>query len=512
MADIIYTGKGAQAPQVRGYALQALSQFGQQDLARKTSEIEQAYKDRDSFAKMLEMDPVYASSQAAQNRIASIMDGYIDEMTMMNKKRTGPMTTKDIMKMQQARGRAMAEMGYIKAANDEFVQASKMYNAAPYKYDDETWQEYQRVWLTEGVRPDSPPLLPAAQDPISVGLQNLGDMGLKFEYSDVSRENVSDVEDRVTQIGKYNIPDNVSLDDIISRSVSPDQPWNIQKTFNSSKVSDAEQNKYIGLANGDEATAANMWYRDKMQEALLAESRKTKSMSARREYIDPITRESMKTRFSADGSTYIYDNDAVFQKGIQNLAIGESGEGFAVLKPMLVNIPADNLKFTNDVTFDKGSRIWVQPQQVVFKNGQVEYAVDPSKNGEVWVTANSEDEVPLEEIIDAEQLPGGKMRYRGKLRALTALGNVEDTRSVMKWDLGEVYDRWKAEFDQKSPTKPVEEKKTKKFSWLNPTTWFNGESSEAMFEINGEQYSEADLRGAGWKDADIAKLKKANNE
>jgi len=508
----IYTGRGAEAPQVRGYALQALSQFGQQEQARKTMEIENAVKDRDAFAKMLELDPVYASSAAAQDRIASIMDGYIDEMTMMNKKRKGPMTTQDLMKMQQARGRAISHMGYIKAANDEFVQSAKMYNAAPWKYDTETWTEYQETWLKEGVRPETPPLLPAAQDPIAVGLQNLMDTGLKYEYSDVKRENISEREDRVTQVGRWNIPYNVPMEDIISRSISRDQPWNIQKTFRSNKVSDAERRKYISMANGDEVAAANMRYYNQMEAALQAEDTRYKSYSARRDYVSPIDRESMKTRFSDNDSVYIYDNDAVFQKGYQELALGDPGDGMSIIKPMLINIPADQLEFTEDVQFDPGSRIWVQPQQVTFKNGKVEYALDPTKNGEVWITASNEDDLPFDKVLEAIDLPGGKKKYRGVLKALTALGDVEDTRSLMKYDFGEVYDKWKSEWESKQGEKPKEQaKEEKKFKWLNPSTWFNGETNKAVFSIQGEEYTEDELRQGGWTDKDIAELKKRGN-
>jgi len=163
MAEIIYTGKGYQAPETRNYALQALSMFGQQEQARKTWELERAYKDRDMFAKMLELDPVYASSKAAQKKIADIYDGYISKMTILNKNRIGPMSTGDLVEMQQLRGEAMAEMNYYKAASDQITNAARIYNDNPGAYNGELWNEYLREWMQEGTIPQGPPLLPAIQ-------------------------------------------------------------------------------------------------------------------------------------------------------------------------------------------------------------------------------------------------------------------------------------------------------------------------------------------------------------
>ena len=93
MPQVIYTGKGLEAPQTKGYAMQALSQFGQQDLARKTSQIQAQAKDRDTFSEMLKLDPVYASSQRDQKDIGLAMDGFLDKMTEFNKSRSGPLST-----------------------------------------------------------------------------------------------------------------------------------------------------------------------------------------------------------------------------------------------------------------------------------------------------------------------------------------------------------------------------------------------------------------------------------
>ncbi|GAG12875.1 unnamed protein product, partial [marine sediment metagenome] len=112
MATPGYTGQGLQAPRTEGRALQALSQFGQQEQIRNSQKIQQGVRDRDKFADMLAVDPVYATSQGLQQKIASSMDQFQDEMTEMNKSRRGVMTTEDLMKMQQSRGRVMAEMNH----------------------------------------------------------------------------------------------------------------------------------------------------------------------------------------------------------------------------------------------------------------------------------------------------------------------------------------------------------------------------------------------------------------
>ena len=68
MPQILYTGKEYQAPRPQGAALQALSQYGQQERARQTYELEVGRKDRDKFSEMLKMDPVYVSSRKSQDR------------------------------------------------------------------------------------------------------------------------------------------------------------------------------------------------------------------------------------------------------------------------------------------------------------------------------------------------------------------------------------------------------------------------------------------------------------
>ena len=88
-----YSGTGLQAPRTEGRALQALSQFGQQEQVRKSQEIQQGVRDRNQFAKMLEMDPVYATSQGLQKGIATAMDQFIDEMTDLNQQRRGTLST-----------------------------------------------------------------------------------------------------------------------------------------------------------------------------------------------------------------------------------------------------------------------------------------------------------------------------------------------------------------------------------------------------------------------------------
>jgi len=512
----IYTGENyVQVPQTRGYAMQALSQFSQQQQARQTFTLQQAYKDRDTFAKMLELDPVYASSQAAEKHIAGILDGYLGEMALMNKNRIGPLTTRDLVGMNQARSRAMAEMNYIKGASDEFIAAAKAYNAAPDKYDEETFTEYKNTWLRDGTRPEGPALLPAAEDAIVVGLRNLEDYGLKKSTTEATREvQPGGTEAKVGLEERWNVPDDVPLEDIISRSYTQQQPWNIYKTFNSKNTPQAEKDLYMKMANGDKDVAANLWYVKKMKENLDQVFTFHKTVRVPQGSISPVERENMKTRFSSDESVYLYDNDAVFQKGYQDLAIGKSGEGFAILKPSLINIPADNLEFNGSIAFDKGSRVWVQPQQVTFKDGKVEYAVDPTKNGEVWIIADKEADVPLDKIMETQPLPNGKMKYRGRLKALTALGDVEKAKPLMPYNFATVYDKWESEWKTTSQGKTQEPatKEQKGFKWLNPSTWFSNESTNAVFDIKGEQYTEQELKDGGWSDAQISQLKKEGNE
>ena len=165
MPQVLYTGKGLETPQDKGYAMQALSQFGQQEQARKTYELETQRKDRDKFADMLKLNPVYVTNKNAQDRVAKIMDDFMGKMTILNKNRTGPLSMADLTAMQQERGMARAEMQYIKGASDRLTQAIQLDMQNPGKYNTRLLNEYRRQWDEEGTLPDGPLNIPAFQNP-----------------------------------------------------------------------------------------------------------------------------------------------------------------------------------------------------------------------------------------------------------------------------------------------------------------------------------------------------------
>ena len=483
----IYTGKGLEAPQVRGYAMQALSQFGAQEQARKTMDVERGYKDRDTFAKMLELDPVYASSQAAQKRIAAILEGYKDEMTMMNKKRIGPTTTTDLMKMQQSRGRAMAEMEYIKGANDEFIQAAKQYNASPWKYDDDTWNDYQRTWLEDGVRPDAPPLLPAAQDPIVMGLENLKILGIEFDYTDESRELLpGGGEAMVKQVGRYNIPDNVPFEDIISHTYTTNQPWNIYKTFTGKRTPEAERAKYISMANGDEAMAADLWYNQKMKDALNAEDVKYKNVRVPRDPMNYQSREQSKTYLSRDGKTQFIDNNPAFtkQKVYGGMVATKGSEGIRFQDQKKYDVPVEFLDFSKELGLPPATRVWVIPS--IAADGKVEFGIDSKTTGDITISVDEYGKLPKAQRkkYKSEYSDDGTATYKYNEpipENITAIGDVDVVGTFLDPLFLQRYNEW---FGETNPPKATTTTTTKTGSSKLPADWYIGLEGDDRDKVN----------------------------
>ena len=429
----IYTGENyVQVPQTRGYAMQALSQFSQQQQARQTVTLQQAYKDRDSFARMLELDPVYASSQVAQKEIADIMDGYIDEMTLMNKNRFGPMSTNDLLKMQQARGRAMAKMNYIKGASDEFIDAAKTYNAAPDKYDEETWMDWKNTWLKDGTRPEGPALLPAAKDAIVVGLNTLRkDYGLTQSKTEVSREiQPGGTEAKVGMMTKWDIPDGVSMEDIIERSYSPEQAWNINKTFRSKYTPQEDKDLYMKMANGDEDVASHMYYVKKMKDIFDSNFVNYETVRVPQNTSNYQSREQSKTYLSPNGDTQYINNSPAFtrQKVYGGMVATKGTEGIRFQDENKYDIPAGFLSFSKELGLPPETRVWVKPS--IAADGKVEFAIDSKTTGDITISVDEYNKLPKAQRkkYDSEYAEDGTATYRYKEpipENITATGDVD---------------------------------------------------------------------------------------
>jgi hypothetical protein len=502
----IYTGQGLRAPRTPAYALQALSQFGIQEQARKTAEIEKSYKEREKFTDMLKIDPVYLASTKAQNIMAQDIDDFVNEMTSVYKTSGGRLSTPQLAKMSQARAGVMAKMGYMKAVDDEMRRAAQLVATDP-RYDRPMFEEALKEWTENGVAPEGGFLYPAVQNPIIEYQNMVNSMG--FKYETVTKETaISPTEERVEEYrmwDKRGYDENRLQDETAS---VPRQQLNIQGWFDRS-VPENVQSSYIKKAGGDVNAAANMWYKDSTRGMVFNEMRRTDT----RAYRDPRTYQEKEAEQTFQrGNMWFYNGKEAFIHGAPPTAIIDSGDGmsFAADAPT-ISIPADQLKFNRDIEFDKGSRIEVQPQSVVFENGEIEYSVDPVRNGEVWVIVDDEDEVPLREIVESIELPGGKHKYKGVLKAITAAGAVDDAMTGLDVNYGgtfsQKYNEWRGTQQPKQPTK----KKQRGWRFLNPSKWLSGEGppeTEPMLEWQGSEYTEQELRSAGWTDADIERLKK----
>lgn len=273
MAQVIYTGKGYQAPQSQGRALQALSQYGQQEQGRKTYELETARKDRDKISELMRIDPVYTTNIKAQKRIAKIMDDVLAGMTEFYKKRGGRMSMTDTTELQRMRGEAMAEMGMIKASSDQLTQAYQIAAQKPGVYNERLLNQWRNEWEDSldngiGLPPQGPPLVPAFRDPEMLW-RDLGQSyrsgaryikGVEYDYK--GREmtpyemtyphRAGMTEERLDQMYLNN-------QGLVSNLIG----WFAEKEFNDPQ----EYDKYMKEANHNEASAAIKWFRDNRSEA-----------------------------------------------------------------------------------------------------------------------------------------------------------------------------------------------------------------------------------------------------
>ena len=242
--------------------MQALSQFGQQEQARKTYELEAGRKDRDKFADMIKLDPVYASSRKAQDRIAKIMDSFVDKMTMMNKKRTGPLSMSDLTAMQQERGLAMAEMNYIKGNQDRLTQAHQAAAARPGVYNQKTIDEFDEQWNTHGTMPDGPILTPAWQNPLELFDQAAGPLRTGSYWEDVGSSTGKGGEFIEQQKLRYRGEGELSEDQAATnwyqgQNVINNRGWFLDVVEENSPQ---EYQHYVDKADGDIMRAADMWF------------------------------------------------------------------------------------------------------------------------------------------------------------------------------------------------------------------------------------------------------------
>ena len=145
MPQVIYTGQNyAQYQPSQGRALQALSQFAQQQQIREEQQLQRSREDRNLMASIMKLDPVYATRSKLQTMMGNIYDKWEDAQTLFSKEVEGrDLTTSDLVRGMQMQAEAMAEMQQIKATDTEIGQAYKMYLSNP--------GDFRRDMLLEGI-------------------------------------------------------------------------------------------------------------------------------------------------------------------------------------------------------------------------------------------------------------------------------------------------------------------------------------------------------------------------
>jgi len=330
MAIPQYTGQGLQAPRTQGRALQALSQFGQQEQIRNSQAIQQGVRDRDKFADMLAVDPVYATSQGLQQKIASSMDNFQDEMTALNKSRRGVMTTEDLMKMQQSRGRVMAEMQHYKSIDDQMLQGGQMVNQRPDLYDSQLYHEAVQHVQETGEAPPQGFVFKAVQDPFLFSEQMLNSANMGWAEEDIFTGTVGGVH-QYEKKGGYRLNDRSPTDTVNRMLKDPQLQYHVQMSFD--RLPEEQRNRYLSQAQGNETAAANEWYRRNMIPEL---SRKT------------VGGESEKTR-AAYKAPEVGRREGYDMTYTHNFEEGFIGNEKTMQKDVIYDYDTGEISFTNDI-------------------------------------------------------------------------------------------------------------------------------------------------------------------
>ena len=153
-SPLIYTGKGAaQALQGGSQSLQALGQYAQSQQIRKKDEVSKSIKDQDKLLEMLKLDPVYSASVGAQEKIAGVLDTFVNSTAKINQELKGDFQGKDLQKIQQLKSVAMGQLNIFKAGNEQMLQAQKAINTFPDRYYrpdfDDAVKDFQETGMFE---------------------------------------------------------------------------------------------------------------------------------------------------------------------------------------------------------------------------------------------------------------------------------------------------------------------------------------------------------------------------
>ena len=366
MATPLYTGKGQQVPRSEGRALQAISQFGQDEQRRSTQKLQQAYSDRDKVAKLMELDPVYATSQALQQKIGGVMDSFLDEANLFNKKRKGVLSTQDLISLQQSKGRAMAEMGLYKAIDDEMRSAAQKVHSRPDLYDEQEFYEAMDEVNRTGMPPAQGFLFKAVEDPYTKGLGLL-----KWDEKE-DFLNTVDGRDRYQVTGSYNLQ-NQHPEDVVDRMMAiPGLQYDIQMSFDRQK-DEGEKKRWLDEAGGNETAAANMQYRDKMLRAITRQKNeiKTKRSYRPQEFTQGAKMDMKYTSNTEQG--WIGDATTGKRDVIYDSDTGEITFTNEITEPV-VSIPVGSVKFDKDVDTGEMDEIKLIPQRSMGSN-KIEWRV-----------------------------------------------------------------------------------------------------------------------------------------
>jgi len=477
----IYTGKGLKAPQDKGHVMQALNQFSSQEQYRKTEQLNKGMKDRDDFLAMIKTDPVYLASTAANKKIAEASQGHIDKWTKIYKGSKGNLSTTDLADLQQDRGVMMAMQQFYTGINQEMMEAQKAMIQNPAKYDEQHFAEAVELFSKKGLRDDAGFLMPAINNPFQSYQGFFNNMRFQKGKANVEEIDLGGDRKQVTTRQGWNTD---YTDDRLKGEFSSTSKgqYDIVGWFERN-VQGPIKDKYIEQAGGDESYAANLWFKENSPN--MFDETVDVSTKVWKETQDYRGREEQKT-YETNG-VFIYDGTPAFSSGDQVTATIGDGPGMDIVGDKMIPLPADKMKFNVPVEFEKGALIWVKPQTVIFENDKMEHSVDPSKNGQVWVIADKEDDVPMSEIIDSQELPNGKIRYKGTLKALTASSDVSLAQPKMdglyEKNFSKQYNKWKAEAGVVSSPKEPKKKETIGDRIKN---WIGGTGTKSVEEKEDE--------------------------
>jgi hypothetical protein len=402
------------------------------------------------------------------------MDGYLAKMTELNKQRTGPMTTNDLVKMQQYRGEAMAHMQYIKGANDQITQAAQQIANNPGKYNQKLFDQAYEQWITDGTLPDGPLLVEAFKNP----------MNLWSNFTQQFRQGATmkDVGDPYqTQTGAWAQPqqrvypyaDEYNEEALANQFFSG---YNVPNTTGwfMQEVAESEPEtykRYMEKAEGDPVAAAKMWFDENKPPAY------------------PELERTDKSRPSVYGmeQTIQFKNGGWWDRNQKLMGIADNipVEGKTLDKAIVfVRKPAaQNLIPIPANVLDLGEGINT-------KSGTVEARVHAADNDKTYVVVdkNSLDKITFTKSAmkaygsdNFEKLSSGeyKIKEGAEDDVMIAVNTSEVKGLIDNWTGDSFSDALK----------------------MLPS------SSQGTYEINGESYTEQELKSAGWTDADIKRLK-----